>query len=165
MRPQRFQQRLADGQRLAQQMPRSVRAPALNAIEDVGLGLFAEPLQFGHLASLASGFELFHRVDAQFLVQRLDFFRPQPRNVEHRHQPWRNGGLQFVVVGQLAGLDEFSDLPGDAFPDPLDLPQPVVLDDFGQRFAEAFDGAGGVRVSASFEWVFPFKFQQCADLN
>ena len=73
------------------------------------LRLFAEAVEFGHLSGFASGFELLDGFDAEFFVERLDFFRAEAGDVPHLDQAGRDGGFEFVVVGKLAGRDEFGD--------------------------------------------------------
>ena len=72
------QQRLGGAQRLAQQMFAGVIPPALDAFENVRLRLLAKPVQFRHLAGLAGRLQFFNRINAQLLVQRLDFLGPRP---------------------------------------------------------------------------------------
>ena len=105
------------------------------------------------------------RFDAQLVVQRLDFFRADAGNFQHLDQARRNGGLQFVVVGQLAGVTQFGDFFLERFADALDFAQAIFGDEFVQRFGAGLERARGVDVGAGFERVFALQFQQGADLR
>ena len=78
MRAQIFQQRLGGKQRVAQQVFACVNPPSLNAFKQVRLRFLAEPVEFGDRAGFASRLQFFDRINAELLVQRLDFFGPRP---------------------------------------------------------------------------------------
>ena len=70
---------------------------------------FAETLQPGDLAGETGGFEFRDGLDAEFFVERLDFFGADAGNLHHLHQARGNGGLEFLVIGQPPGGCEFGD--------------------------------------------------------
>ena len=79
MSAQIFQQRLGGAQRVAQQMFARVSPFALDAFQNVRLRFFAETVQFRNFSLFAGRFQFFNRINSEFFVQRLDFFRPERR--------------------------------------------------------------------------------------
>ena len=75
--------------------------------ENVGLRFFAKTGQLRPLALMAGLFQLLHRFDAQPSCSALTFLGPRPGMLEHQQQARRHGILQFVVIGQFAGGEQF----------------------------------------------------------
>src|SRR6266705_3218185 len=92
VRTQRFQQLICNWEGIADEVPGSVSALAIDAIANVGLGLFSETFECGDPAFLACLFELLNGLDPQFFMDHFYFFRAEPRDFEHSHQPGRCGG-------------------------------------------------------------------------
>ncbi len=93
-------------------------------------------------------------------MQRFDFLGAESGNIEHGDQPGRRGGFEVLVIGEFAGGDEFGDLFLDGVADAFDLGQALFGDQFLQRFAERFEGAGGIRVGPGFEGILALQLQQ-----
>src|SRR5260221_4079539 len=146
-------------------MAGGIGAAEIDAFEDFGLGLLAETVESGHFAGFAGGFEFGNGLDAQLVVKRLDFFWTDAGNREQLEKPGGNRGLEFVVVGELPGGGELGDFFLERLADALDLAEPFLRDDFLQRFAQAFEGAGGVGISAGLEGVLALELQQNANLR
>ena len=165
MAAQAVQDRFRHGQGVAQQMARGVLAAELDALQNLGLGLFAEAVQLRDFAVLAGLLQLFHRFDAELVVERLDFFRTQAGNAQHRDQARRDGGLEFLVIGQFAGGDQFGDFFLEAVADALDALGGFGGEDLSRWPRDGFQRAGGVDVGARFERVFALEFEQRGDLR
>ncbi len=146
-------------------MARSISTPAIDALQDVGLGLFAKTLQPGDFVLLTSSFELLNRLDPEFVVQCFDFLRAKARNVEHGNETRRCGRFQFLVIGQFAGANQFGNFLLDGFTDALYLFEPILRNKLAQWFAKAFERPGGVVVGPGLEWVLALEFQQCGDAD
>ena len=116
-------------------MFRSVSTAALNAFEQIRLRFFTKAVEFGHFASIAGSFEFLDRIHAEFLVERLDFLRPQPGNFQHLDQTGWNRSFQLIVILQFAGCDEFGDFFRERFADTFDFAEPIFGDNFCQRLA------------------------------
>jgi hypothetical protein len=121
---------LGNGQRLAQQMARGVSAAKGDAFQNFRLRLFAKALQLRHFAGIAGGFEVADGFDAQFIVERLDFFGADPGNLQQLQQAGRSRGFEIIVVSQLAGGGQFGDFFLERFADALDFAEAVFGDDF-----------------------------------
>src|SRR5260221_10936282 len=146
-------------------MAGGIGAAEIDAFEDFGLGLLAEPVEFGHLAGFAGGFEFGNGLDAELVVERLDFLGADAGNLEQLEKSGGNGGLEFIVIGQFPGGGEFGDFFLERLADALDFAEAFLRDDFFQRFAQGFEGAGGVGISAGLERVLALEFQQNTDLR
>ena len=128
-------------------------------------GLFAETVQNGDLARLASGLELLDAFDPELLVQSLDFFWAETGNRQHGDEPGRHRGLQLVVVPQLPGRDEFGDFLLEGLADSFHLAKPLLRDDFVERLVETLKGSGGVLIGANLERVFALQIEQHPDVH
>ena len=129
----------AASKRVAQQMFARVSPPALDAFQNIRLRFLAETVQFRDLAGFAGRLQFLNRIHAELFVQRLDFFRAEPGNFQHLDQARRNGSLQFVVVFQFSGLDQFRDFLFQRLADALDFAEPFFGDEFFQRLVQAFN--------------------------
>jgi len=67
-------------------------------------------------------------VDAELLVQHLDFFRAERRNLHHRQQALRNRSAEFFVIFEVTGLDQLGDLLMQRLADAGQLLDPVLRD-------------------------------------
>ena len=165
MLAQRVQERFRGAHRIAQPVFRSVGPPPRDPLQNVGLRLGAKTLQFRDPPFLTSRFQLGNRVNSQFPGERLDFLRPQARNLQHFHQARRDGGLQFLVVFQFSGLHQFGDFLFQRLPDAFDFAQPLFGHDFGQGFVEAFNHARRIGVGPGLEGILALEFQQHSNLD
>ena len=141
-------------------MPRSISPPPLDPLEDVRLRFLPEPFQPGHLALLAGPLQLFHTPDVQFVVQGLDLLRSQPGHLQHRCQSGRRGGLELLVIRQLARRHQFPNLLLQRLADPLNLPQPPFGHNLVQRLVQGLHRARPVQVGPGLERILPFQLQQ-----
>ena len=121
-------------------MARGVGAAEFDALENFGLGFFAEAVEAGDLAGKAGGFEFGDGFDAEFVVQGLDLFGADAGDLDHFEQAGRDGGFEFVVIGELAGGGEFGDFFLKASPMPLISPR---------RSSAMSLSSGSVRVSSA----------------
>jgi hypothetical protein len=135
-----------------------------DALEDLGLGLFAEAVERGDPALRTGGFKFFEGRDPKFVVQLFDLLRAETRDRKHVHKTGGNRGFQLLVVGQPAGGDEDGDLLLERVAETLHLSQALFGDERFQRFGKAFEGARGVGVGPGLEGVFALQFQEHADL-
>ena len=122
-----FEQRFGGAQGVAQQMFRGVSPPALDAFENVRLRLFAKAVEPGDLAGFARRFQFPDRINAELLIQRLDFLWSQSGNFQHFNQARRDGRFQFVVVSQLAGFHQLVETGKLAYYDELKASIPPGL--------------------------------------
>lgn len=148
-----------------QEVLTGVLPAALDALEEVGLGFFAEAGEGGDLACLAGFFEGLNRFDGEFFAEGEDAFGAETRDFEQFDQSGGNGSFEFFVVAEASGGDELGNFVAEAFADALDLVEALFGHDLFQGFVEVFDGAGGVQVGAGFEGVFTLEFKQGADLG
>src|SRR2546422_11336458 len=116
-------------------MARRIGSAAIDSFANVLSGFFAEAFEVGDPAVLAGLFELLDRFNAEFIVQRLDFFRTYTWDFEHGDQAGRRGSPQFLVIRQLAGGAEVADFFPDGFADSFDFGQPLFGNDFVQLLA------------------------------
>src|SRR5262245_16352433 len=165
MATQIFENRLRHEECVAEQMSRGKRAVKLDALENFRLGLFAETSERGYLARFASGFELFRALNAELVIQRLDLLRPNTWDLKQLDEAAWHGRFEFVIIAEFAGGNQFVDLFRDAFADAFDLIEATLGDDLHQRLIQTFERARGVVVSASFERILAFEFQERANLD
>src|SRR5262249_24823793 len=130
-----FEQGFGQWQCVADQMAGGISPALIDSFEDVRLSLFAKALELSDSAGLASPFEFFDTVNAQFVMEHFDFLRTQAGDVEHGYQPGRHGSSELFVVDEFAGGNQFSDLLLQSFTDAFDLAQSVLGDQFFQRVA------------------------------
>ncbi len=165
MGAQKLQQRLRHRQRLDQKMTGSISAPADDALADVLLGLFTEARQHRHLALQTERLQLFHGGDLQLLEEHLDLLGAEPGDFEHFEQTRREGGLEFLVISQATGGDEFGDFLLQGVAQAFDLAQAILSDQARDRLRQVFDRAGGILIRPRLEGVFPFQFEERPDLH
>ena len=145
------------------QMPAAVGFLILDARDDILLRLRAKPRQRRDLARRAGLCQLRQRIHAELLVQRHDFFRPQPRHVEHFHQARLHARLQFVVVGQLPGLKQRGDFFHQRLAQARHVAQRARRDARAQVILQRAQRARAIVVGAYLERVFPGQFEQRPD--
>ena len=72
-----------------------------DALQNIGLGFLAEPVQPGDLPVPAGLLQLFQGFHAELVVDRFYFFWAQAGNGQHGDQSRRDGGFEFFVIGEL----------------------------------------------------------------
>jgi 3' terminal RNA ribose 2'-O-methyltransferase Hen1 len=145
---------------VAEEMARGVLAAELDAGNDVGLGFGAEAGELRDFILLTGFFQLFQRGDAELVVHGFDFFRTDAGDGEHLDEAGRDGGFEFVVVGEFSRGEEFADFEVDFFADAFDFGFGIGREKGDERLADGFEGAGGIDVGAGFEGVLAFEFEE-----
>ena len=160
-----FQNRIRADQRINEPVARGELPLERDGLDNLGLRLFAEPLQGGDLMSLTCCLELLHRIDAQLLVQPLHLLGAQALDLQQGRQARGKRRLQFVVVGQGAGGHQAGDFFLERLPETLEFPQAILSHDFLQWLRQPLQNAGSILVGSGFERVFALQFQQRPDLQ
>ena len=129
-------------------------------LENVVGGLLAEAGQGSHSAVPAGAFQLGEGMDAEFLVEQLDFFCAEALQLEEGENIGRKLFAQGVVIIQLPGRNEGGDFFRDGLADAVNFLEPFLLHEPGKIVGQGFQGAGRIGVGTDFEGVLALEFQQ-----
>src|SRR6058998_185534 len=129
-------------------MPRSISAASIYSVTNILSSFFAKTFERGDLTIFAGFFQLFDGFDSQRVMQYFDFFGADPWNFEHRHQARWCRRLQLLVIGQLAGGDQFANLLRNRIADAFDFSQALLADNLVKSLAHAFKRPRGIVISA-----------------
>ena len=103
-------------------------------------------------------------MDAEFLVEQLDFFCAEALQLEEGENIGRKLFAQGVVIIQLPGRNEGGDFFRDGLADAVNFLEPFLLHEPGKIVGQGFQGAGRIGVGTDFEGVLALEFQQERDL-
>ena len=120
-----------------EQMSRGVGARRLMPSRMFVCVFSPKPSSSATLPALQAASSCLDGFDAQLVVQRLDLLRAEAGDARASPPARRDGGLQFLVIRQLPGGDEFGDLLLERLADAFDFAEPLFGDEFVQRFVQA----------------------------
>ena len=116
----------------------------------------------------ATGFACFQQfsdgADVKFVVQRFNLFRAQTRDREQLQNCRRKFRAQVFDIFQRAGRGEFFDFRRDRFTDAGNFGERLFVLQIGETSAPRVNRPRCIGVSPDLERVFPFQFEQSANL-
>ena len=157
-------QRLGVVERVDQAHARVAPLPALDALEDLLLGLFAVALERAQLADLARLLEPRHTVDAQRRRQLLNLLQAQPRHLGQLQRPLGHFLAQPLELLRSPGQPHLGDGRRQRRPDAGDRGQPLLVDERAQLVAQLLDRARTGLVRARAKLVLSLELEHQADL-
>ena len=139
-------------------------AQEFQTLENIFLGFFAEAFQRRDFPFAARLFQSGNVFDLQFVVENLGTLGSETLDADQVHQPRRQRLLQLFIIRKFSGGDERGYFFGDRFANAFDRRQLLIRDERLKILIEPRERARRIVIGARLKRVFPFEFEQGADL-
>ena len=136
-----------------------------DALEDLLLRLLPKAVERRHPSVGARGREFRQRFQPELLMEHLDFFRSQPRHLQHLQQARLDRSPELGQKLEAAGGVQLGDFLRQRLADALDALEPLVRDQPRQlRLLDRLESPRTRLIGAHLERILALQLQQGGDL-
>ena len=135
-----------------------------DGLQQIAGCLLSKSVQGGQAPVKAGFLQGFKGFDVQFFTEGPKFFWSEPGEIQEGEQSGWNRGAKLLEIREFSGRDQSGDFFPESLADSRKFAQPVCADEFLKIRRGGLEGSGGGKIGPAFEWVFPLKFKDRADL-